>query len=269
MNISAIYIYPIKSLGGFPVSSAKLSDRGLQYDRRFILVDGNGQMLTQRQQAIMALLKTNIVNETIEVWHKDDPSNKIAFPTTPVQFQGEQNVVVWGTECLGVIMPEPINQWFQQQLGIPCTLLYMPDHSKRLIKQKYHPNGEWVNFADGVPILLIGQSSLDDLNQRLEFPVSMKRFRPNLVFTGGQPFEEDHWNQFTIKEINFKVSIPCVRCNIPNINQKTAAIEKEPNRTLATFRRFDRNIHFGVNVIGPSAPLPHWEINVGDILLKS
>jgi len=103
--------------------------------------------------------------------------------------------------------------------------------------------------SDGAPILIAGQAGLDDLNQRLDNPVLMNRFRPNLVFTGGTPFMEDEWRSVKIGQQSFKITHRCVRCNVPNINQETAEIVKEPNRTLAKFRRFDKKIYFGVNAV--------------------
>ena len=249
MHLSEIYIYPIKSLGGIPLKQTKLTDRGLEYDRRFMLTTLDGEKLSQREAAEMALLRTDIANDKIIVWPKNDPGNILEIPTQPSQFQKEQEVHIFGAYCIGGVMPEEYNQWFSQLLEITCQLVYMPDSSHRPLKEKYSTRGELVSFADGSPILIVGQSSLDDLNSRLDENVPMDRFRPNLVFTGGTPFAEDNWDAFKIGDIPFKATHRCVRCQIPNINQETAQMENEPNRTLAKFRRFDRKIYFGVNIV--------------------
>ena len=123
----------------------------------------------------------------------------------------------------------------------------MPDSTHRKMKPKYSPYGELVSFADSAALLITGQSALDDLNQRISQPVLMNRFRPNLVYTGGTPFGEDNWKICQIGHQKIRVTHRCIRCNVPNINQETGKIVKEPNRTLATFRRFDNQIYFGVN----------------------
>ena len=156
---------------------------------------------------------------------------------------------VWGLESVSQVMPNVINEWFTDQLKMDCQLVYMPDNAERRMKEKYNKERDLVSFADGAPILIIGQSSLDDLNSRLDKPVMMNRFRPNIVFSEGEPFEEDNWQKVQIGKVQLKITHRCVRCNVPNINQETAKIEKEPNRTLASFRRFNNAIYVGVNAV--------------------
>ena len=267
MQLSDIYIYPIKSLAGIRLDSVQIDIRGLKNDRRFMLVDGKGIFMTQRTIRQMALLHTAVKDDKLHVWHKDKPDNVIVIPAQPKAFIKEQEVDVWGIPSICQVMPKVINEWFQDQLKTECQLVYMPDTAERKMKEKYNSARDLVSFADGAPILIAGQAGLDDLNQRLESPVLMNRFRPNLVFTGGTPFMEDEWKSVKIGQQSFKITHRCVRCNVPNINQETAEIVKEPNRTLASFRRFDKKIYFGVNTV--------WEkelargadvINVGDAI---
>ncbi len=247
MQLSDIYIYPIKSLAGIRLDSVQLDIRGLKNDRRFMLIDSEGIFMTQRTVRQMALLHTAIKDNKIHVWHKDQPDNVLIFPTQPKAFINEQEVDVWGIPSICKVMPKVINEWFQDQLKTACQLVYMPDTAERRMKEKYSTAKDLVSFADGSPVLIVGQAGLDDLNERLDNPVSMNRFRPNLVFTGGTPFMEDEWSSVKIGQQFFKITHRCVRCNVPNINQETAEIVKEPNRTLATFRKFDKKIYFGVN----------------------
>ncbi len=249
MQLSEIYIYPIKSLAGIQLDSAQLEIRGLKNDRRFMLIDGEGIFMTQRTIRKMALLHTAIKEDKIHVWHKDQPDNVLVISTQPKSFIGEQEVDVWGIPSICQVMPKVVNDWFQDQLKTDCQLVYMPDTAERRMKEKYNTDRDLVSFADGAPILIVGQAGLDDLNARLDNPVSMNRFRPNLVFTGGTPFMEDEWSSLKIGQHSFKVTHKCVRCNVPNINQETAEIVKEPNRTLAKFRQFDKKIYFGVNMV--------------------
>jgi uncharacterized protein YcbX len=255
MKLQDIYIYPIKSLGGIQLKSCELTNRGLKNDRRFMLITKeNGIFMTQRKYREMALFRTALRDDKILVLHKDRPENIIAIPTEPLFFNGEQRVEVWGTFCNAKILDDFVNNWFSEALGVDCQLVYMPETSKRAMKEKYSPHNDLVSFADGSPILIIGQAGLDDLNNRLESPVPMDRFRPNFVFSGGAPFEEDKWKSIKIGQQQFRITHTCVRCNMPNIDQETAQIVKEPNKTLATFRRFGREIHVGVNAV--------WEPNV-------
>src|SRR5690606_21578489 len=119
----------------------------------------------------------------------------------------------------------------------------------RHINEKYAVNQETVSFADAMPYLLIGQSSLDDLNEKLNDRVPMNRFRPNLVVSGGMAFEEDNWKMVKIGECTFKVTKPCARCVVTTINQETARAGKEPLKTLSTYRSVNNKVLFGQNMI--------------------
>lgn len=270
MQLSEIHVYPIKGLGGIQLTTTQLTTRGLKNDRRFMLTTLEGIFMTQRTIRQMALLQTAIKGDQLIVWHRHQPENTLTIPINPSYFTKEIEVAVWGISSIAQVMPTGINQWFQNQLNTECQLVYMPDTAERRMKEKYNTARDLVSFADGAPILIAGQAGLDDLNGRLESPVSMNRFRPNLVFTGGEPFGEDEWKNAKIGNQSFKITHRCVRCNVPNINQETAEIVKEPNRTLATFRRFDRKIFFGVNTVW-EADLSEGvgEITVGDSVVSA
>jgi uncharacterized protein YcbX len=142
----------------------------------------------------------------------------------------------------------------------------MPDDAMRRVDQNYVKHEQRVSFADGYPILIIGQSALDFLNSKLPSPVEMNRFRPNIVFIGGKAHHEDDWKSFKIGEINFKGIKPCARCQVPTIHQSTAIKTKEPIKTLASYRNFNNKINFGLNVISQEVGL----IKVGDeIIIES
>ena len=267
MQVSAIYIYPIKSIGGCSLPKSKITSRGLAFDRRFMLTTPDGKFMTQRTNRRMALLKTQLLNNTLLVWDSNFPVSKIEIPIQPQHFVKQQEVTIWNDTCLGNVLHPHINQWFSKRLGQACQLVYMPEQSKRLLEEPYRKGEEVVSFADAYPVLLLGQSGMDRLNAKLDQPVSINRFRANIIFTGGQPFEEDKWKSFKIGKQLFRGVKPCKRCNVLNINQTTANIEKEPNRTLATFRKFEKGIYVGMNVC--------WEgkgrgsIQVGDKIVKN
>ncbi len=125
----------------------------------------------------------------------------------------------------------------------------MPDTTRRRADGRYAPKGQYVSFADGFSYLIIGQASLDDLNSRLAQPLPMNRFRPNLVFTGGEPFEEDNWSDFQIGSVPFRGVKPCGRCIITTADQETAQRAAEPLKTLATYRKRGNKILFGQDVV--------------------
>jgi uncharacterized protein YcbX len=139
-------------------------------------------------------------------------------------------------------------------------LVVMPESSHRKMDPRYAVQGESVSFADGMPYVMIGQASLDELNQRLEVPISMDRFRPNLVFSGGEAYAEDQFKQLQIGEVEFQVVKPCARCVLITVNQQTGEKGKEPLATLATYRTVNNKIYFGQNAVALAPGI----VRVGD-----
>jgi uncharacterized protein YcbX len=260
LTVSELFIYPIKSLGGIAVSSAAVTDRGLQYDRRWMLVDKHNAFLTQREVAAMALFDVAIQEEGLLVTHKLR-SDAILIPFEP-QTAEMRTIEVWSDQCKALVVSGEANRWFSDQLGINCSLVYMPDAVKRRVDTRYAIDKEIVSFADGYPMLLIGQSSLDDLNNRLQEELTMRRFRSNIVFTGGEPFEEDGFEAFKINNILFYGVKLCARCVVTTIDPDTAGKGKEPLRTLATYRMRNNNIYFGQNLLHKG----EGRIEVGDVI---
>lgn len=248
MHLQDIYIYPIKSLGGIRLSEASVEVQGLTYDRRWMLVDEKGMFMTQRKYHQMALLKVSIVEGGLLVSKKSYPEEVHYIP-----FQAQTDrfipVTVWDDTMFAQVVNVESNRWFSQVLGLSCQLVYMPASTHRHIDEKYAVNHETVSFADAMPYLLIGQSSLDDLNQKLREPLPMNRFRPNFVFSGGIAFEEDDWGQVKIGECTFKVTKPCARCVMTTVDQETGKAGREPLKTLSTYRLANNKVLFGQNMI--------------------
>ena len=248
LTLSEIYIYPVKSLGGISVNSALAEERGLKYDRRFLLVDENNMFMTQRDFAEMALLKLSFGENGFKVLNTKDGSHIIL----PFESNSQEimSVKIWDDVCDAVRVNQDLDVWFSQAIKKKCTLVYMPHDEKRTVEKKYINENYIVSFADAYPYLIIGQSSLDDLNTRLEKPLPMNRFRPNFIFSGGRPYEEDNWKDFRINNIDFTAVKPCARCVITTTNQETAERSSEPLKTLSLYRKFDNKVLFGMNVIG-------------------
>ncbi|MEI6946859.1 MOSC N-terminal beta barrel domain-containing protein [Paraflavisolibacter sp. H34] len=246
LHVSQLFIYPVKSLGGISLPSAQVTDRGLQYDRRWMLVDGDGHFMTQRTLPQMALLQPELTESGLRVVHKKN-GNTLEVPFAPAGdfFQ----VKVWSNRCRAQEVSREAGQWFSDMLGVASRLVYMPDTTRRRVDGRYTRGGQITAFSDGYPLLLIGQSSLDDVNARLAAALPMNRFRPNLVVAGGLPFEEDGWAEFSISGIPFSGVKLCARCVVTTINQDEATKAKEPLKTLSTYRMRNNKIYFGQNVV--------------------
>ncbi|WP_304131054.1 MOSC domain-containing protein [Ignavibacterium album] len=266
LHLSEIFIYPIKSLGGISLSEAFVEQRGLQFDRRMMLVDEYGIFITQRDFPQMALLKTRITDNRLFVIHSTF-NQSIILPTNPDDKTSSEGikVIIWNDACEAIKVSKEADEFFSDMIGIKCSLVYMPGEEFRLVdpERKYVSENHPVSFADGYPFLIIGQSSLDELNKRLENPLPINRFRPNFVFTGGQAFEEDKWKDFLIGDIRFKAVKPCARCVITTTDQQTAERSDEPLRTLSTFRRNENKVLFGMNLI----TYDHGKVKVGDKII--
>lgn len=247
LQVSSLYIYPIKSLGGFSVDQALVTDRGLQYDRRWMLVDAQGNFLSQRSIPQMALLQTAITGSGLQVTHKQSGAS-ILILLHP-QNSNNLEVTVWDSRTTGMEVSSEANRWFSEQLAMDCRLVYMPDEAPIAVETEYAHNGEVTSFSDGYPFLLIGQASLDELNSRLEQPVPMNRFRPNIVVSGSAPFAEDGWRHFQVGSIDFFGVKLCGRCVVTTIDQNSLAMSKEPLKTLATYRKVGHKIMFGQNLL--------------------
>ena len=247
LQISGLYIYPIKSMGGISVDRAFVTDRGFEHDRRWMLVDGNNLFISQRECAQMALMDIKITDAGLSVTYLPRKAS-ILIPFEP-QTDEFTEVTIWDDTCPGQFAGHKYDHWFCEMLGIYSRLVYMPDGTKRITDQRYTPENCITSFSDAYPFLIIGQASLDDLNSHLDESVQMNRFRPNIVFTGGEPFSEDLMHTFTVSDIQFNGVKLCARCPIPTINQETLIQGKEPLKTLARYRFKNNKILFGQNLI--------------------
>lgn len=262
--VTNLYIYPIKSLGGIEVGVANVTSRGLEFDRRWMLVDEHNQFLTQRNFPRLAQLRTSIQDKELLVRDLSDPGQSVRFPLVPTD--GEKiRVTVWDDDCDAWDVDGSVNVWFSRILERNVKLVYMPDESIRPVDPQYAKQEDITSFSDAYPILLIGQSSLDDLNARLETPVPMERFRPNIVFSGGAPYAEDDMHRFSINGIDFHGVKLCARCVMTTIDQDKAVAGKEPLRTLSQYRTINNKVMFGQNVLVGGAGI----IQVGDPILES
>jgi len=261
-TLSHLFIYPVKSLGGIALSTAKIEARGLEHDRRWLLIDQENQFLTQRTYPQMALIKVLLEKDSLVFFHQHQPEDRLVVGLRQCE-QEALNVGIWDDTCKANPVGANADKWFSKKLEIACRLVRMAEDEQRLVDGRYASNGETVSFADGYPFLIIGQAALDHLNSRLENSVSMDRFRPNFVFSGGLPNKEDEWKDFSINDIHFAGVKPCARCIMTTVNPEKGEIDsKEPLKTLASYRKRENKIYFGQNVL----PITFGQVSVGDAI---
>jgi uncharacterized protein YcbX len=222
-----------------------------------MLVDEGGLFMTQRIFPKMALLKTSIENSTLSIMFGD---KSLSIPLAPVSYSDARPVQVWDDLVMAHEVSTEYSAWFSDALQLKCRLVFFPEENPRLVDPVYRVNNEHVGFADAYPLLIIGQASLDDLNDRLNEPLPMNRFRPNLVFTGGEPYEEDNWRNFQVGTNKFIGVKPCARCVLTTVDQDTALKGSEPLKTLAKYRSKNNKIYFGQNLLAVDSN----DVNVGD-----
>ena len=263
MYLSKINIYPVKSLGGVSMENSVVENRGLRFDRRWMLVDEKNNFLTQRENPLMATVKIEVLKNGLRV-SSGNETLEIPFETNS---QETASVRIWSTRCRARVYEGNFNQWFSNILQKDCKLVLMPEETQRRVNYFYaiHKN-DAVSFADGYPVLLAGEGSLADLNSRLKKPVPMNRFRPNLVVSGADAFAEDGWKQIKIGSVIFHVVKPCARCVITTIDQSNGEKQGvEPLKTLSIYRIPKRSIKkkilFGQNLIPENGG---GILNVGD-----
>jgi uncharacterized protein YcbX len=264
VTISALHIYPVKSLAGIPVAEAEVTGRGLRHDRRFMVVDPLGEFFTQRDFPKMATVWTEIVDGKLRLAGPD--AGEVELDAEPEDGEPMQ-VRVWNSNGVEAIVPSPVaDQWLSDYLGTHCRLVYMPGHSRRAVNPAY--GGEnVVSFADGYPFLVTNEASLADLNGRLSRPVPMNRFRPNLVVKGAGAFAEDGWSEFRVGESVFRMAKPCGRCQVTTTDQATGEVAgPEPLSVLTQYRDSKEfGARFGMNAVAVSGTV----VRVGDVVAAS
>lgn len=249
LTISQIALYPVKSLAGSYPSSAELVESGLRLDRNWMIVDQNGAFLTQRQHPRMARIAVAASDELL----------RLAVPgaeplDVPAADDGStRSVEVWGDRCEAVDQGAPAAELLSDYLGRRCRLVRMKRDFRRELKRSYRSSPQMqLSFADSAPLLLISEASLADLNERLDAPVRMNRFRPNLVVAGGSAYQEDQWARISIGGLRFRVARDCIRCEITTVEQESGEKGIEPLETLEAYRSGPRGPRFGRKLVQES-----------------
>jgi len=255
--LSSLIYYPIKACRGVEVDSALIERMGLQCDRRMMVTTPDGEFLTQREYPRLALVTPKLTDGVLTLSAPNFDSIHIVIQKTGMPTP----VNIWKSKDVQAInQGEEAARWFSDWLGASVRLVHFADGYKRFVNEKYAVNADdLTGFADGYPILLTAEEGLQDLNSRLDSPVPMNRFRPNIVVRGCEPFAEDSWNRIRIGDVKLAVVKPCARCVVTTIDRETLEQGKEPLKTLGKYRKHELGAIFGQNVV----PLNEGKIQLG------
>ncbi|MDI1443874.1 MOSC domain-containing protein [Polyangium sp. 6x1] len=257
LTLSGLFVYPVKGARGIALDRARAQSLGIEHDRRFMIVDPDGEFLTQREHPEIALIETAIEGDALVLHAKGH--GPLRLPLRP-EGPTDRRVRVWSDKCRAVFVGDEAAAYLSDYLGRRAELVYMPEEAARRVDGRYVSRKERVGFADGFPYLLTTEGSLADLNARLREAVPMDRFRPNLVVRGAPPWSEDAWTTLSVGSIVFHLRKPCSRCNVITVDQATGARGKDPLATLATFRARANRVYFGWNMVAEG----EGELCVGD-----
>ena len=247
-EITGLYIYPIKSCRGISLTDSRILERGLQHDREWMLIDQQGRFLSQREYPRLALITPQLSQHELIL-----TAQGLDQLSAPLEFSGGERVVtIWQDTVIAIDAGDQAAAWFSTFLRADVRLVRFDPRVRRRCNPHY-AGGSTAHtaFADGYPFLLISEASLTDLNSRLDDPLPMNRFRPNLILSGVAAYEEDYIDTISTDSMSIKLVKPCTRCQITTTDQETGEINAEPLVTLARYRnqREYNGVTFGMNAI--------------------
>ncbi|PWI32311.1 (2Fe-2S)-binding protein [Vibrio albus] len=258
VTLSQINLFPVKSIAGISLSSAWVEKQGLVFDRRFMLALHDGSMVTARKHPKMVKVSATLTAMGMVLSYEDQQPLKLNYADFDMK---EADATVWKDAFMAYTTTEEANVWFSGILEQPVQLLFCGEQSNR-VREKIGHN---VSFADGYPLLVISEASLDELNRRSSENHMMAQFRPNLVVSGDEPFIEDGWKRIRIGEVEFEIVKPCERCILTTVDTEkgTFRVSKEPLKTLLTFRANEQGgTFFGQNMVAKNEGV----IRAGDVI---
>ncbi len=264
-HLSSIHIYPIKSSAGIELSNSWVDELGLAFDRRFVLTNTDGQFITARTKAKLCLVQASLTPNGLILTAPKMPLLTLNYQDFANEYKP---VTIWGDNVQGQYCGDNASAWFSAYLNSSCRLLFFGEQSTRERVSNSTGKKRQVSFADGYPLLLISQASLNDLNNKLQTEntqVSMARFRPNVVIENCHAFAEDSWQRIRIGEVEFELAKPCARCIFTTVNPENAQrhSQKQPLTMLKSYRQIaNGEILFGQNLI----PLNQGQLKQGDKL---
>ena len=260
-TIAALNVYPVKGCRGIGVPRARVAARGLVAtagaaivgDREFMIVDASGRFVTQREMPRLALIAERLDSEALVL------STRGASPLAVelgAPRGAPRKVTVWRSEVIAHDVGDAAARWLAAALDAEVRLVRFDPRETRLCNPEYAgASGAHVAFADGYPVLAIGEASLADINTRLAAAgaaaLPMDRFRPNVVLAGLEAYDEDHVDTITGDGVTLRLVKPCTRCQVTTTDQDTATVGDEPLATLAHYRMNAAlgGVTFGMNAI--------------------
>lgn len=261
--VTGLFVYPIKSCAGVPVNSARLVPGGLEFDRRYMLVDEDGRFITARTTPQLLQVEVSLLtSEALDICAQHRSMSEPLYLSSLGPPEAELvQVEIWRDQAWARLSRKG-SAWFSKYLGRKVQLVYLPSEHLRQVNPERAKLGDVVSFADGYPLLLTSENSLLDLNTKLAHPVGMERFRPNVVVSGAPAYDEDTWTRLAILENQFDAPKLCDRCVMTTFDAKTGMGGKEPLKTLASYRKWAGAVWFGTNLIAPQKG----QLRLGDVL---
>ncbi len=250
-TLAGMTVYPLKSAGGIELREAEIDELGLRHDRRWTVVDAQERALTQRTHPRLARIRVALEDRSLALTAPGMPRLELPLePETGPAGSRAEEVMVWNDRVAARPAGNRAARWISDWLEEPCRIAYMPPTTVRPVDPRYAVGAvghDRLSFADGFPFLLLSEASLDELNRRLDEPLPMNRFRPNLVVRGVGVHAEDRWRRIRIGDVPFHVVKSCGRCAITTTDQETGerSQHQEPLRTLARYRKADGKVLFG------------------------
>lgn len=245
ITLSGITRYPIKSAAGESLESGVMDALGLVGDRRWMIIDENGTCLTQRQLRPMALLAAEYSDDGLQLKANGDS----IFVKTPHADDQRVTATVWEHTLQAPLAAATANEWLSNVFDEPLRLVFCPIETERFVEEGLAPADQRVAFSDAYPLLLITEASLTLLNEKLDRPVPMNRFRPNLVLSGAGAHAEDSWRRIRIGDTVVDLVKPCARCTVPAVVQETGERDAQILGTLMGYRKQGQEVMFGMNAV--------------------
>ena len=263
MKVSGLFIYPVKSCRGIPLNELEITAQGPKYDRQWMLVDGDNNFITLRNESQLSQIKTSVQGPFLHLYYG---ANKTLIPIAD-ECEVTESVTVWGTEVLAGVYDKSINEALSDFLGRTVKLVKYQANSRREIGKYATEAVKETRFADAHPVLLVNDASLVDLNEKLKLQGEkaslIERFRPNIVISGAEAFAEDNVTEIRIGKLRFGNPKPCARCPVITQDVETGeVVSKATLKTLADYRRTTggTKVNFGINL----TPIDLGSIRIGD-----
>ena len=258
-RIHSLFIYPLKGAKPIELQTMEIGETGPRWDREWMLIDKKNDFLSQRKKTKLCLVEQQFTGGNLVLSAPDMQDLAIPLDEHPTS---ELEVTLFGKKIRGMHVDKNYDEWFSDYFKDDIRLIRSPQSNRRLISKNHFKKDQTIHFADGYPFLLTSLSTLDDLNSRLQEPVTMDRFRANIVIEGAPANEEDQWSSYSIGGIEFLSVKACSRCVVVTVDQESGRKGHEPLKTLAGYRMKDGNILFGQNLVH----LSQGQISVGQPL---